>query len=339
MPPDIDQAKAFAQDVILAQGNVFIKELLRQKGLRLGATKADLRVRLFRAIDDGIVELSDLEAWAAEVEGWGQQHVKLWRVPGAACDDPLWDDGDLIGDRLRAAGFGDAWDRPTSVAFPEDLTLTAARYDGARLRLEWHRGGEEWIRDAGEDRKEWIGDDYYWFKAFRQLRRRSMTRFEFRRADGIAAAFVPASEEARGPILTSVAEVVGTLIPEDALSPTNISRAIGRLDENYLGDAAAPRSVSARFSAQGAAVEFSSTSAGHAYGEVDTIRNVRLAVVAGTVVGESGEFLFEGAPDTGPARTMRVHLSGKTATVWLRHQMTEGQAWAVLAVILGAEAF
>ena len=49
--------KRLADGIVAAQGNVFIKEFLRDQGLRIGTTKADFVRNLHRAIDDGQLRL------------------------------------------------------------------------------------------------------------------------------------------------------------------------------------------------------------------------------------------------------------------------------------------
>jgi hypothetical protein len=69
------QLKELARGIVMAQGNLFIKELLRAKDLRIGATKADFIQNLNGAIDDGSLTEDDLESWLQRVEGWGNQYV------------------------------------------------------------------------------------------------------------------------------------------------------------------------------------------------------------------------------------------------------------------------
>src|SRR5262245_34751968 len=73
--------RELAGGVIRAQGNVFIKELLRSKGIKLGTTKEDFESNLFTAIDLGQLQLADVEQWLEEVEGWGKQHIYCFAVP------------------------------------------------------------------------------------------------------------------------------------------------------------------------------------------------------------------------------------------------------------------
>lgn len=49
------QLKELAHRVIVAQGNVFSKELLRANGAKIGATKEDFAANLDAVIDEGLV--------------------------------------------------------------------------------------------------------------------------------------------------------------------------------------------------------------------------------------------------------------------------------------------
>jgi hypothetical protein len=41
LPSEADDLIRLVQGIVLAQGNEFIKEMLRDRGIRIGATKAD----------------------------------------------------------------------------------------------------------------------------------------------------------------------------------------------------------------------------------------------------------------------------------------------------------
>ena len=55
MSPKVTKAQLteLARGVVLAQGNLFIKELLKAKGLPIGSTKADFTKNMLHAIDEG----------------------------------------------------------------------------------------------------------------------------------------------------------------------------------------------------------------------------------------------------------------------------------------------
>ena len=116
------QLKELVRRVIVAQGNAFIKELLRSTGARVGASKEDFANNLDAAIDADELTQEKLEAWLAEVEGWGDQHLYLIAPPevdpsnyAAAID--LVDIEEALGQREHA---GQLLDRSESLirSFP-----------------------------------------------------------------------------------------------------------------------------------------------------------------------------------------------------------------------------
>jgi len=75
----VSRAIDLAQRIVKAQGNIFIKEFLRQKkrdnsAIRIGATKEEILANLIAAIEQGAILGSDLDAWLSDVEGWGKQY-------------------------------------------------------------------------------------------------------------------------------------------------------------------------------------------------------------------------------------------------------------------------
>ncbi|MGH8643154.1 MAG: hypothetical protein ACREX4_01315 [Gammaproteobacteria bacterium] len=81
--PTLDQVanlKRLAAGIIRVQGNRFIKELLRDKGIRIGVNKDDFERTLTEAIETGKLGLEDIDNWLKLVEGWGNQHVYLYNI-------------------------------------------------------------------------------------------------------------------------------------------------------------------------------------------------------------------------------------------------------------------
>src|SRR6266481_75935 len=116
--------RTLVRSIVLAQGNVFIKELLRKKKITIGSTKADFESNLLKAIDDGKLRQADVEEWLREFEGWGNQHVYLYHVPEVIARDSIWASSDKILERLRGAGMQSLWNAQVSVEFPEERRLT-----------------------------------------------------------------------------------------------------------------------------------------------------------------------------------------------------------------------
>src|SRR6266576_347690 len=94
--PDKSRAAAreLVRTVVLTQGNIFIRELLRRKKIPIGITKQDFEANLLRAVNAGDLRFTDLVEWLEEVEGWGDQHVYLYHVPNKIAGDLLWNSAD-----------------------------------------------------------------------------------------------------------------------------------------------------------------------------------------------------------------------------------------------------
>src|SRR5437879_6514364 len=102
--PGAEERKALrklVRGIVLAQGNAFVKELLRSKGIRIGDTKADFERNMLEAIRDGRLRRSDVDQWLDEVEGWGNQHVYLYHVPPRVAQDPLWSSSTRMFERIQ----------------------------------------------------------------------------------------------------------------------------------------------------------------------------------------------------------------------------------------------
>jgi hypothetical protein len=150
-----EHLKTLVGQIILAQGNVFIRELLRRTGVRIGSTKADFERNLMTAIDNGVLGPEQIEAWLGEVEGWGNQHIYLFKVPSIIAKDPIWDSAQ-VERKVTAAGFTGLWNAPTSFEFPEEQKLTGIQFDGSTLRLTWHQGQSWLVREKTKDYAEEI---------------------------------------------------------------------------------------------------------------------------------------------------------------------------------------
>src|SRR5438093_13307105 len=91
----VSTATEVAKSIVKVQGTIFIKELLREKKridstIRIGAGKDEILSNLVEAIEQGKIAQSELDEWVRSVEGWGKQHVYLYRVGAKLAKDPIW---------------------------------------------------------------------------------------------------------------------------------------------------------------------------------------------------------------------------------------------------------
>jgi hypothetical protein len=322
---DKERAKELAREVVLTQGNLFIKELLREKG-RIGATKEEFARNLDAAIDDGTLVLADIEEWVRRVEGWGLQYIYLWQVNQGFADQAKWRDASAIRRAAGAAGLGAVWEASTAQQFPETMELTHVSYAEGRLLFEWHEGASSWIRSPTKDYTKPEGDEIYRYDAYLKRGERAVMRFAFKPFEAAAAAFIPLpATTGHRKALDSIFGLVDGLVPRKHLVAFNVGQAISRLDEAQLRTGSDFRTHTTRLLGQGAYVEFGSTVPGKGYREVQTIRDVRLAVKPGSVAANTATILFSAPPEAGPGREVRVQFYGLDGRIWVRAQMTAEQ--------------
>ena len=86
--PDDDKKvlKEQVEQILLMQGNQFIKELLRNNSLPIGSTKKNFLTNINKAIDEDHLTRAMIEQWLKEVEGWGNQHLYLFHTPDIKAD-------------------------------------------------------------------------------------------------------------------------------------------------------------------------------------------------------------------------------------------------------------
>lgn len=332
-----DQLKTLVSQIILAQGNVFIKELLRGAGVRIGATKTDFERNLMRAIDDGVLRQEHIEAWLAEVEGWGDQHIYLFRVPTDLAKHPIWSNPAKLQTKVTAAGFGELWNAPTSFEFPEAQKLTSVKFDGSYLTLTWHQGQSWLVRDKTKDYTEEIEGDLYEFHAHRRRGERAVMRFELALPLRLAGIFLqtPRGEEEHDTALKEVQRVASTIFDFECLEEYNVSLGIKHLDQLALDDQKGEygiQSSMARLDAPGAYVEFGSTGQ-KSYQDFTPVRDVRKALKPGFFTGYKSDFAFSSAGKNALSRKIRVTLYGKDGRIRVWVQMKAQEVWEILRML------
>jgi hypothetical protein len=327
-----DALLQLARGIVLAQGNTFIKEILRERNIRIGATKAEFEQNMVAAIESGELQRKHIESWLNEVEGWGNQHIYIYTIPLAIRGAML--DSGVLDEKVRAAGLLKLWNKSLSLEFPRRSTLTGINQQDDQLTFVWHQGAEFAIRRKDMDRREEIQGDIYEFRAYRIRSDRSVTRFVARPKDGLAAIFIQSAwgEEEHQTLLREIRDMVNKIIPFDGLQRLVIEKAIKKLDGEALSGASVV-AQSTRLSAAGAYVEFASTSTDAGYQEIGAVRSVRRAVQPQQFTGTNGSFLLPRGGSDSDTQKVRVKLYGEDKRVRLTHQMTQSEVWNVIEMI------
>ena len=176
--------------IVRAQGNTFIKELLRSNNIPIGNTKANFAQNLNAAIDAGALTQGAIEAWLGEIEGWGNQHVYLFEPPAIP---PT-----RIRSALEASKHADLLVRKVSYEFPNRLSLSTINLSDAHLSITWRRGRGGWERAKSRDFQRDEGPDNFEYRAYRERFDRSVVRFEWRLGDPYCAIMIQFANRAHG---------------------------------------------------------------------------------------------------------------------------------------------
>lgn len=330
--------RSLVRGIVLAQGNTFIKELLRAKEIRIGSTKANFESNLLKAIDEGELRQADVEAWLHEVEGWGNQHVYLYHVPEIIARDGLWSSEAQIVRRLRDAGMDQLWNAKASLEFPAERRLTRISFRDDVLEFVWHQQDVDWVRAPGRDREEdWEGD-HYQLRAYRERMDRTVMRFEMRRGLRLAAAFLqlPWTKSGHEAALNEINQAIRPLL---TLQPRNRFRtavAIKNLDQAELNSSDSKMvTVTAqrtRLSDASAYVEFGTSSEEGIFKDSEAVRQVRLAVRPNRFDGTTGVFFYQ--PDKqDEQRKVKLELFGSQRRIRLWAQLTATDVWNILQLL------
>lgn len=334
--PSKEDLKALVDGVIRAQGNEFIKDLLRRKQLPIGTNKAEFAEHLKAAIDAGTLRAEDIDDWLHEVEGWGNQHIYFYKLSPADARDPLWTDEAQLHRRVSSAGHGGKWAADTSLAFDTTLNLTGVHaLDGGRLRFEWHQGITVEDRAPDKDFTRDEGDEAVQYRAYLLRRQRTVMRFEIRPRQRLAAAFVqvPVSSKEHEAALAEMWEVVSCVRPQDAFRPINMSTVIKKVDEDTRPGRLRTNTV--RLSTPGAWIAYGAEASDAAYREVHDANEARSAVATMTrFTGRRSNLLYAASRETDRKdRDVHVQLDGTRRRLWVRAQLTETQAWDLLNLL------
>lgn len=334
MPASKDELKELARGVVAAQGNTFIKDLLRTNDLQVGGSKGELLERLEKAIDADVLVEADFEQWLAEVEGWGHFHVYPFTVPGGVRARRRWQPA-RIARRIAGSTLEPVWDAGSSLAFPEEPTLTHASLADRTLRLLWHQGVEWRRRDKDRDRREVIDDEVYEFDAYLVRHERKVVRFVMGLDAGVAAALVPyrLQEDEHEIALALVWDELAPLLTKAELEAFPVRRIITKADRQQLGtDGGRLTTKAARLESGDAWVEFGSSDADGSYADVDAVREVRRVAAGPRFRSGRATFLY-GAE--GRNRPIHVALDGDDQRIWLPAQVREQDLWALLQLLQG----
>jgi hypothetical protein len=304
-PQEVADLKRLAAGIIRAQGNRFVKELLRTKNIRIGTNKDDFERGLTEAIESGALTLADVDRWLREVEGWGNQHVYLYNISSTLRRELTLP---KIRRKVSDARLDALWDAPTVLAFPDQPQLTSISFNDSVLRLIWQETSPGWVPVPEKNYLEEEGLDVYEYRAFRKVEWRAITRFEAHAGSGLAALFIanPIQGDEHKAAIVEAKRVIDLLMPLQLLErgQCNIPIVSRNIDQKNMPTNKVPnpgvRAQKSRLGSGGAYVEFAANSSDKAYWEEPAIQSVRDSVRAQQLAvfhGVEGVFIFQSGDD------------------------------------------
>jgi hypothetical protein len=345
---DVSDAIKIAERIIRVQGNVFIKDLLRKKKrtegrIRIGTTKDEILDNLIEAIRSGYIVGSDLDAWAQEVEGWGKQHVYLYRVSKKLAEEAYWRSNEALQRRLKQHTDLELTDSGLSaLEFPQELKISAVTLTDGVFEVIWRRRFEQWDRDESKDEKRTIDGDRYELRAFRQKLSRAVTRFVLKPAERVAALFVqiPLGDPTHASAREAVKDTLTGLLGWENLRALSLSDAIKLIDQEEMRSAQAGNdsqivAQNTKFAAEGASVLFAADPGNTRWKSIEAVRRVRGALREKDFSGDSATFQIQLRGEQGMSRDVLMSLHAKQKRVYLSAQMTSKEVWYALAAIFG----
>lgn len=305
------QLKDAVRPIILMQGNLFIKELLRKHKIQIGSNKADFAKNLMSAIDSGTLTRPMIEEWLGDVEGWGNQHIYLFRPPSI---EPA-----QLRDMIARSQFAALLDQPISYAFPDDLELSAVSLGNYQLSIAWHKGTGGWERTPARDFERVEEDsELYKYHAYRQRFDRSVVRFAWRFADPYCAVMIqqPIEGDAHGAVHALVhgdLSHIGIFAGAAERIPLSSAFKAMTLKPDFVVQ-------STRMMTDGGYIDVVATLSKGGIADVEPLRQVRRGVDDRKFAGADGVFNFLQDQHKGLSRSVKVQGYGLESRirVWVQ---------------------
>ena len=211
-----------ALDYLLAHKKEFIQEFLRERSLFFSGTKSTLRRRLEGYLGDGQLGIADLVQLLDEIEGWGNQHIYLYKAPSQIVEP--WLEENSARRHLDDLGLADLFNRQRPLVLPEETTLSAIEWTLERIRFVWveKREGEERASEEDFEREGMV------WRAYRVNVSRGLVAFDWDLVSGYAMLMIQRLHrgtkysQTRGRFTRELEPIVGL----NYFEPVLVSRAI-----------------------------------------------------------------------------------------------------------------
>lgn len=317
------QLKELVKRIVVAQGNAFIKELLRNTGSKIGATKEEFAKNLDDAIDKDVITQDVLESWLAEVEGWGDQYLYLF-------NSPKIDTATLVAG-IAASPYAKCLDSAVNLDFPDGLELKHITLDKTGLSIVWHQSKQGWNRWKPKDHIVEKELERFRFDAYRQRFDRSVIRYEWRFDDDYCAILIHRNPDIDHKIVHShVQEALYEIgFPSGTpLATIPLSQAVKIAARNDRGV------HSTRFELDNGYVEMGSTLPEGGIESVKAVRGVLRAVDTNLFDRAQGMLHFV-AEEHGTSRRIAVQVYGSEGKLRIWAQCKRDDVFKVVELLWG----
>jgi hypothetical protein len=243
--PITDGEQPLLLDLLFDHRAEVIRDFLRERERPVSGTKEQLRERLTGYIADGIVAVLDLVDLLDTVEGWGNQHVYLFRANANAPALQEWADEAKVRAVLRRRGLEHLLNRRRRLLLPATRQLVSIEWSSRRVRFVWVETRlwrerrpdldrrEDSPRRAAHLDQEGLAARALEYDAYEVFRGRGIIAFELDLVSGQAVLLIqqlPSGNDYAA-VRETILEELQTMIDVRSFHPVRVGRSIVRLAE------------------------------------------------------------------------------------------------------------
>jgi hypothetical protein len=312
---------AFLLNVLFHHNMGWIQQFLKAKELSAKGTKEELRDLVESYLDDESLSATDLVDLLDEIEGWGNQHVFLFKASDALI--ATLSDDKQVKDNLKKLRLARLFNRRIPLVLPSEPTVSSIEWTAQRIRFIWIE--RRVYRERREDESYTEGS--LEFDAFEVVQSRGIVSFSCDLVSGLAEMLIQRLPTGNDYLAekNKYQEQLVKFFDVDQLSPQKISGAIKKVDQ-----AAGIRKRSSQLAtALGYQVTYTSRSRKDDVYNDPTVRKARKAL-GPTVAGRLGNFYW---PIQG--RDIHIKLYAKDQHIGIFGECTEAEVGDVLSEVRG----
>ena len=318
-----DYDKNQVLDLLLAQKMAFTQDFLRARNLAFSGNKLRLRERLANYVDSQTLSIPDLISLLNQIEGWGRQHIYLYRCVDRLVED--WSSEAFAVSQLKRAGLIDLLDAQRTLLLPEVPTITSIHWSPSRMKLVWveARHWEQRLQD-----EDIAKADLVW-RAYKRHISRGIVTFEWNLLNGRAMLMIEQLprgfrySESRDFFASEMEPIVSL----GRFQPIQVSKAIKPIEQS---EPVRCRQIAFE-SPTGATAQFTSASRSRDVYQDDTFESAA-DIMRDSTIGSDGNFYWQ--KGGGLSRELHCRIYGHDQRVGIFGQHREADVRHVLEKII-----